>query len=50
MNVNVPDNLHTCCNATQLKGWGGGGHVNVPGNLHTCCNATQLKGWGGGAC
>ena len=20
----------TCCNATQLKGWGGVGHVNVP--------------------
>ena len=22
--------------ATQLKGWGGVGHVNVPCTLHTC--------------
>ena len=23
--------------ATQLKGWGGVGHVNVPCKWHTCC-------------
>ena len=27
--------------ATQLKGWGGVGHVNV------MLDAAQLKGWGG---
>ena len=33
--------------ATQLKGWGGVGHVNVPCNVAHMLDATQLKGWGG---
>ena len=31
--------------ATQLKGWGGVGHVNVP--THVGCYATEGLGWGG---
>ena len=34
--------------ATQLKGWGGEGHVNVPCTLVAhMLDATQRKGWGG---
>ena len=35
--------------ATQLKGWGGVGHVNVPFTLHTCWmlhNGRVGVGWG----
>ena len=35
--------------ATQLKGWGGLGHVNVPCTLHTCWmlhNGRVGVGWG----
>ena len=40
---------HVVCNATQLKGWGGVGHVNVPCNLHTCWMLRNWRvgvGWG----